>query len=194
MTMTMKKARIISDALTIDVVITDRELRFKPPTKGFMIINSSPLDIHRNEGVQPKFGTARMFKCTAAPKPKNIRKIIADGNCLFRAFSFCLTSFELHHLTIQRVICDYMEFTYRGVRTSGIGREHWGTEIENLAFADMCNCMVCVYNDHDSARNIKQYEGYGPRPRADRPATDNADLTTFLLYNAYNHFEVVLSP
>uniref|UniRef100_A0A914WZI3 OTU domain-containing protein n=1 Tax=Plectus sambesii TaxID=2011161 RepID=A0A914WZI3_9BILA len=152
-----------------------------------------------------------MFKCTAAPKPKNIRKIVANGNCLLRAFSFCLTSFEQHHLIIQRVICDYMEFyssiwqplvgtrtvseySDRGVRTSGISREHWGTEIEILAFADMCNCMVYVYNDHDSARKIKQYEGYRPRPRADYPATNIADLTTFLLYNAHNYFEVVLSP
>uniref|UniRef100_A0A914X2M4 OTU domain-containing protein n=1 Tax=Plectus sambesii TaxID=2011161 RepID=A0A914X2M4_9BILA len=102
--------QIISDALIIDVVITDRELRFKPPTKGFMIINSSPLDIHRNEIVHPKISTARMFNRTAAPKPKNIRKIVADGNCLFRAFSFCLTDSESHHLTVRRIICDYMEF------------------------------------------------------------------------------------
>uniref|UniRef100_A0A914UU91 OTU domain-containing protein n=1 Tax=Plectus sambesii TaxID=2011161 RepID=A0A914UU91_9BILA len=170
-----------SDALIINV-ITDRELRFKPSTK-------------------------------AAPKAKNIRKIIADGNCLFRAFSFCLTGSESHHLTVRRVLCDYMEFypsTWqplvgtrtiseyldRSVRTSGMSREHWGTEIEIeiLAFADMFNCMVYVYNDLDSARKVKQYEGYGPRPRADRPATSIADLTTFLLYNAHNHFEVVLSP
>uniref|UniRef100_A0A914WWA7 OTU domain-containing protein n=1 Tax=Plectus sambesii TaxID=2011161 RepID=A0A914WWA7_9BILA len=201
---------IDSDALINDVN-TNCDLHFKPPTKGYMIINSAPLDVHRNVIVRPKFGTARMFSRTAAPKPKNIRKIIADGNCLFRAFSFCLTGSEEHHLTVRRVICDYMEFFSsvwqplvgnrtiteyldRGVRTSGIGREHWGTEIEILAFADMCNCMVYVYNDHGSARKIKQYKGYGPRPRADRSAQDIADLTTFLLYNAYNHFEVVLSP
>uniref|UniRef100_A0A914X6U7 OTU domain-containing protein n=1 Tax=Plectus sambesii TaxID=2011161 RepID=A0A914X6U7_9BILA len=107
------------------------------------------------------------------------KKIVADGNCLFRAFSFCLTGSESHHLTVRRVLCDYIEFypsTWqplvgtrtiakyldRGVRTSGIGREHWGTKIEILAFANMFNCMIYVYNDHDSARNIKQYEGYGP--------------------------------
>uniref|UniRef100_A0A914XEK2 OTU domain-containing protein n=1 Tax=Plectus sambesii TaxID=2011161 RepID=A0A914XEK2_9BILA len=115
-----------------------------------------PLDVHRNEIVRPKFGTARIFKCTVASKPKNIRKIVADGNCLFRAFSFCLTGFEQHHLTVRRAICDYMEFfssvwqplmgTHtiaefldRDMRTSGIGREHWGTEIEILVFAVMCN-------------------------------------------------------
>ena len=90
-----------------------------------------------------------------------------------------------------RTIAEYLD---RGVRTSGISREQWGTEIEILAFADMCNCMVYVYNDHGSARKSKQYEGYGPRPRADRSAQDIADLTTFLLYNAHDHFEVVLSP
>uniref|UniRef100_A0A914XAC1 OTU domain-containing protein n=1 Tax=Plectus sambesii TaxID=2011161 RepID=A0A914XAC1_9BILA len=37
-------------------------------------------------------------------------KIVADGNCLFRAFSFCLTGSEQHHLTVRRAICDYMEF------------------------------------------------------------------------------------
>uniref|UniRef100_A0A914WH75 OTU domain-containing protein n=1 Tax=Plectus sambesii TaxID=2011161 RepID=A0A914WH75_9BILA len=152
-----------------------------------------------------------MFKCTVAPKPSNIRKIIADGNCLFRTFSFCLSGSEEHHLIIQRVICDYMEFFSSmwqllvgtctilkfldcGMHTSGIGREHWGTKIKILAFADMCNCMVYVYNDHDSTHKIKQYEDYEPRPRADRPATNTADLTIFLLYNAHNHFEVVLSP
>uniref|UniRef100_A0A914XD44 OTU domain-containing protein n=1 Tax=Plectus sambesii TaxID=2011161 RepID=A0A914XD44_9BILA len=122
-----------------------------------------------------------MFKCTAAPKPKNIRKIIVDGNCLFRAFFFCLTGSEEHYLTTAA--CALLA-----------SAEHWGTEIEIPAFTDMCNCMVYVYKDHDSARNIKQYEGYGPRPRADRSPHDNADLTTFLLYNAHNHFEVVLSP
>uniref|UniRef100_A0A914WPE9 OTU domain-containing protein n=1 Tax=Plectus sambesii TaxID=2011161 RepID=A0A914WPE9_9BILA len=201
---------IDSDVLINDVN-TDRDLRFKPPTKGYMIANSMPLDVHRNEIVRPEFGTARMFKCTVASKPKNIRKIVADGNCLFRAFSFCLTGSEQHHLTVRRAICDYMElfssvwqplmgthtiakFLDRSVCISGIGRDHWGTEIEILVFADMFNCMIYVYNNHNSARNIKQYEGYGPRPRADRPATNNADLTTFLLYNAHNHFEVVLSP
>uniref|UniRef100_A0A914WGY3 Uncharacterized protein n=1 Tax=Plectus sambesii TaxID=2011161 RepID=A0A914WGY3_9BILA len=152
--------QIISDALNNDGN-TNRDMHFKPPTKGYMI--------------------------------------------------FCLAGSEEHHLTIRRVICDYMEFypsTWqplvgtptiseyldRGVRTSGIGREHWGTEIEILAFADMCSFMVYVYNDHGSAHKMEQYEGYGPRPRADRPATNIADLTTFLLYNAHNHFEVVLLP
>uniref|UniRef100_A0A914XA52 OTU domain-containing protein n=1 Tax=Plectus sambesii TaxID=2011161 RepID=A0A914XA52_9BILA len=188
---------IDSDVLIYDV-ITDRDLRFKPPTKGYMITNSAPLDLQRDVIVRPKFGTARLFNRTAAPKPKNIEKIIADGNCLFRAFSFCLTGSEEHHLTVRRVICDFMEFfsaTWqplvgtrtiseyldRGVRTSGISREHWGTEIEILAFVDMCNCMVYVYNDHDSARKIKQYEGYRPRPRADRPATNIADLTNLFV-------------
>uniref|UniRef100_A0A914X4H7 OTU domain-containing protein n=1 Tax=Plectus sambesii TaxID=2011161 RepID=A0A914X4H7_9BILA len=167
---------IDSDALNNDVN-TDRDMRFKPPTKGYMIVNSMTLDIHRNDIVHPKFGSARMFERTAAPKPKNIRKIVSNVNCLFRAFSFCLTGFEQHHLAVRRAICNYMEFYLstwqplvgtctvseyleRGVRSSGIGREHWGTEIEILAFADMCNCMIYVYNDHDSARKIKQYEGY----------------------------------
>uniref|UniRef100_A0A914UNQ7 OTU domain-containing protein n=1 Tax=Plectus sambesii TaxID=2011161 RepID=A0A914UNQ7_9BILA len=188
-TFQLTSIQIISNTLNNDV-ITNRDMRFKPPTKGYMIINSSPID---------------------RPLSQNIRKNIADRNCLFRAFSFCLTGSESHHLTVRRVLCDYMEFypsTWqplvgactvseyldRGMRTSGIGREHWGTEIEILAFADMFNCMIYVYNAHNSARNIKQYEGYGPRPRADRPATNNADLTTFLLYNAHDHFEVVLSP
>uniref|UniRef100_A0A914W5B2 OTU domain-containing protein n=1 Tax=Plectus sambesii TaxID=2011161 RepID=A0A914W5B2_9BILA len=202
--------QIISDALNNDVN-TDRDMRLKPPTKGYMIINSAPLDIHRNVTVRPKFGTARIFKCTAAPKPKNIGKIVADGNCLFRAFSFCLTGSESHYLAVRRALCDYMElypstwqplvgtrtvseYLDRAVRTSGISREHWGTEIEILAFANVFNCMIYVYNAHNSARNIKQYEGYGPRLRADRPATSIADLTTILLYNAHDHFEVVLSP
>uniref|UniRef100_A0A914WZ46 OTU domain-containing protein n=1 Tax=Plectus sambesii TaxID=2011161 RepID=A0A914WZ46_9BILA len=201
---------IISDALNY-VASTNQDMRFKPPTKGYMIINSSPLDIHRNRIVHPQFGTARMFHHTAPPKAKNIRNIVANGNCLFHAYSFCLTSSEQHHLTVWRLICGYMEFfssvwqplvgTHtiseyldRGVRYSGIGRDHWGTEIEILAFTDMCNCMIYVYNNHNSARNIKQYEGYGPRPHADYPATSIADLTTFLSYNAHNHFEVVLSP
>uniref|UniRef100_A0A914UZ86 Ubiquitinyl hydrolase 1 n=1 Tax=Plectus sambesii TaxID=2011161 RepID=A0A914UZ86_9BILA len=177
-TFQLTSIQIISNALNNDV-ITDRDMRFKPPTKGYMIINRSPLDVHRNEIVRPQFGTARMFERTAAPKAKNIRKIVADRNCLFRAFSFCLTSSEQHHLTIWRVLCDYMEFYSspwqplvgtrtiaeyldRSVCTSGIGRDHWGTEIEILAFANMCYTMVYVYNDHDSAHKIKLYEGYGP--------------------------------
>uniref|UniRef100_A0A914WWF8 Ubiquitinyl hydrolase 1 n=1 Tax=Plectus sambesii TaxID=2011161 RepID=A0A914WWF8_9BILA len=89
-----------------------------------------------------------MFNRTAAPKPKNIRKIVANDNCLFRAFSFCLTGSEEQYLTIWHVICNYMEFyssmwqllvgthtvseySDRGVRTSGIGREHKGTKIES---------------------------------------------------------------
>uniref|UniRef100_A0A914X0P6 OTU domain-containing protein n=1 Tax=Plectus sambesii TaxID=2011161 RepID=A0A914X0P6_9BILA len=176
-----------------------------------MISNSSPLDVHRNEIVHPKFGTACILNRKAAPKSKNIRKIIADDNCLFHAFLFCLTSSKQHHLTIRRIICVYMEFYLatwqplvgtrtiseyldRGMRTSSICREHWGTKIEILTFANMCNCMVYVYNNHNSARNIKQYKGYRPQPRANRPATSIADLTTFLLYNAHNHFKVVLSP
>uniref|UniRef100_A0A914UGE7 OTU domain-containing protein n=1 Tax=Plectus sambesii TaxID=2011161 RepID=A0A914UGE7_9BILA len=141
-----------------------------------------------------------MFKCTAAPKSKNIRKIIANGNCFFCAFSFCLTSSEQQHLTIRRVLCDYMEFYSsiwqplvgictvseyldHAVRTSGIGKEHWGTEIEILTFTNMFDCMVYVYNDHDSACNIKQYEGYRPQPRADRPPASR--------YRQSNHLSVV---
>ncbi|KAL6735852.1 hypothetical protein Aduo_006259 [Ancylostoma duodenale] len=86
-----------------------------------------------------------------------------------------------------------MEYLDRGMRIPGTDQRHWGTDTD-IAFANLFDCMVYIYNDHDDVLYQKHYEGYGPRPTVDRPCRDIGDLTTILLYHAQYHFEVVMDP
>ena len=109
---------------------------------------------------------------------------------------------------MRQSICEYMEshpktwegiancsnikeYLDRGMRSPGVSRNHWGTECEILAFADLFNCMIYVFND-GLERKEKQWEGYGPHPCSSRPLGDIGDLTTILVYSANDHFEAVL--
>lgn len=79
------------------------------------------------------------------------------------------------------------------MRYAGVGHNHWDTECEILAFADLFDRVVYVFND-GLERRVKQLEGYGPRSRKDRPRGDIGNLTTILLYAANDYSKAVLAP
>jgi hypothetical protein len=186
------------------------EARFKPPTKAFMTVKCASLNI--NKITRPRFGTPRVFNRIVHPEKKNIKKIVADGNCLFRCFSYCLTGKEDHHVLLRSTLCDYMgndpktwnrvvcgnitEYLSHGLRTPGSAHIHWGTENEIFAFADMFNCKVYVFNDSEALPlHTRAWTGYSPQLRDGRQSLDDfGDLTTIMLYANHDHFEICMAP
>ena len=98
-------------------------------------------------------GAAVVLKC-----PQNTQNIRSDGNCLFRAFSYLVTSNQTHYHGVRLAIVAHM----RGIQTfiisngytsveqhvseTGMNRMSvWGTEIEILTLAHLLSTPVLVY-------------------------------------------------
>ncbi|XP_050066084.1 uncharacterized protein LOC126555170 [Aphis gossypii] len=91
--------------------------------------------------------------------PYKIQKIIGDGNCLFRAFSYLVTGTEEQHLTIRQNIATVVNTNQKILRYVG-GEEQlqsylkknkienegvWGTDTEIFAAAIYFKTSVYVY-------------------------------------------------
>ncbi|KAL6723714.1 toxin-antitoxin system, toxin component, RelE domain protein [Ancylostoma duodenale] len=50
------------------------------------------------------------------------------------------------------------EYLDRGMHIPGTDQRHLGTDTEILAFADLFDCMVYIYNGHDDVLYPKQHE------------------------------------
>ncbi|EYB95489.1 hypothetical protein Y032_0159g3290 [Ancylostoma ceylanicum] len=80
---------------------------FKPPEVAWKTTKCEMLQIYSI--TRPRFGTPRLFDRKQPPLQKNIKTMVSDGNCLFRAFSYCLTGSEKNHVAVRRAICNHTE-------------------------------------------------------------------------------------
>ena len=94
------------------------------------------------------------------PNMQTKKVMLGDGNCLFRSFSYVLTGSQEYHLDVRTLICHHMttisdlveQHTHphsvqQYIAQSKMNNNNvWGTHIEILTFANLCESNVYVFN------------------------------------------------
>ena len=96
-------------------------------------------------------------------RPRRVRHILGDGNCLFRSLSYIITGTESQHLQVREALLNHlvsiedmmighhisreyssvMEYI-RGTNTDRNGT--WDTDIELITASHMLNTPLCMYD------------------------------------------------
>ena len=92
-------------------------------------------------------------------RPRTVKSILGDGNCLFRSFSYIITGSEEQYRRVREVILNHMvdigHFIlfhhlpprYTSIHDTEMDRNFtWGTDVEMLTMAHLLNPCVFVYN------------------------------------------------
>ncbi|XP_061169173.1 uncharacterized protein LOC133178496 [Saccostrea echinata] len=131
--------------------------------------------------------------------PTQFKDIAKDGNCFFRAISFCLTNSEDHHQSIRNAVCQhllqyetwfqkFMRCEAESVRAyllrSKMSQEGiWATELEIFAVSDMLNVDIFTYSD------MKWLQFNGNKQDV---GSEKQKEGIYLYHNQQNHYDVVL--
>lgn len=131
------------------------------------------------------------------PDKRSIKRIVGDGNCLFRSLSYILTGSEDQHFLVRSLICNHMvniapllltHIRYPSVHDyiTSERMEHdyvWGTDVEIYTFANMCQINMYTFNtEHDTWQLLSPTVSV---VRAD-PSIQSA-----YLYHTVDHYTVV---
>ena len=138
------------------------------------------------------------------PDGRTIRRIIGDGNCLFRCFSYIITGSEDQHMSLRIIITSYMisiahllldnhiSSMYSSVQqyitdTKMDQEGTWGTHVGMFTLAHLLKTIVFSYITED-----QNWWRYSPH-FIDRSLVD--DCTTMAMYIRHlpDHFDVVRS-
>ena len=135
--------------------------------------------------------------------PSKMKPITADGNCLFRCFSFFLTGDENECFTALRsMICDHIcsvpfireHFLFHS--NSSVCSYSWhdyleneqmvnngvyGGDIEIVTFCHLFQIRIAVFVESPASDKWFIYDRYVPR-----------DAPTFFLFHKINHFEPII--
>ena len=103
------------------------------------------------------------------PDRQSVKVMLGDGNCLFRSFSFVLSGSQQHHLLVHNLICNHMpsiiglllphiyphSCVEDYITNSKMNYNNfWGTNVEILTFANLCQTNVYVYSVDESRWNV----------------------------------------
>ncbi|XP_062598312.1 uncharacterized protein LOC134259730, partial [Saccostrea cucullata] len=132
--------------------------------------------------------------------PTQFRDIVRDGNCFFRAISFCLTNSEDHHQAIRAAVCQHLvqneSWFEKCLRCNGESvRAYllsskmcevgiWATELEILAVSDMLNVDIFTFSDMKWLQFKGQKQNLGPNKQNE---------AIYVYHNQQNHYDVVLN-
>lgn len=194
-------------------------LDFRPPhtveMKGMAVQLGLPEKVVKN---RPLFGESKQFCSHSKPQESKTFKVLGDGNCLFRCFSYFVTGDEDHHAAVRHGIVDFMrkdpdlifstllgdveEYLSRGVDRPATyesnSQIHWGTDIEISAFATLCKCSVIVWKDQADSSSTECWVVYDPlQPPNSRKTGQKKNKSngfTCLLHAPFHHFNIVLDP
>ena len=136
------------------------------------------------------------------PNPRRVRRIVGDGNCLFRCFSFLVTGCEEQHMEIRDAILCHMvkiahlllghHMHYSDIyeyieRTKMYLNSSWGTDVELLTFSHLLQTPVYTY---DVA--LKKWWKYSPSAleKSHHQAAQQAEMGMYIQHPR-NHYEVV---
>lgn len=114
------------------------------------------------------YNNTRGSRNTILTKPSRLLRVIGDGNCLFRCMSYVLTGSQDHQMQVRSRVCSHMHSIANLVLThishdsthnyiadkkmniNGV----WGTDVEVLTFANMCNVNVYTYSVQHGSWNV----------------------------------------
>jgi len=94
---------------------------------------------------------SHILGCTS----RKVKKMLPDGNCLFRSLSFCLYFSQDMHLEIRKALVEFIRTysdRYKPLLLEHTLSEHlesmkkpfvWGTQLELQAAADYPSTMIC---------------------------------------------------
>ena len=152
------------------------------------------------------------------PDSRTLKKIVGDGNCLFRSLSYIITGNEDQHLTLRRAIIRHMlsiphmligygsdgqpncitlmchPARYDSVehyieRTRMDQNGEWGTNVEMACLAHLISSPVYCY---DTTQPHHIWAAYFPSD-VDRSIPRNVRQRSLYIHLAHNHFTVVRS-
>lgn len=136
-------------------------------------------------------------------RPKNIKRIQGDGNCLFRSFSYLITGSEMQFKAVRRAIVNHMPLisaallgvlinehsVQQYIRATGMDRNAtWGTDIEMFTLTHMLRTCVFVYKP-----DTQQWQKMSPDFLGNVATDDIGQKSMYIVNENDNHFEVVLS-
>ncbi|XP_062610660.1 uncharacterized protein LOC134272446 [Saccostrea cucullata] len=152
----------------------------------------------------PQSGTNRNVEqdcfVQEAGAPTEYVEIEGDGNCFFRAISFCLIGVEDYHYAIRSAVCKHLlqnkilfEAFVRSTETSvenhlnltGMSNDGtWATEMEILALSHLLSTDIHTYTEnHWVTFSGKQVE----------PMNVESTGSFYLVHQDQNHYNVVVS-
>ena len=136
-------------------------------------------------------------------KPSKLsQRILNDGNCLFRAFSYVITGRQVYHTKVREQIINHMRHiehfllphmktsldSYLATRRSHMARNGvWGTDIEILSAASLLSTDVFVYTKIGDTYKWQQFS----RTMLDGKKPEN-DCSIYLNHSNGIHYDVVL--
>ena len=141
------------------------------------------------------------------PDMGKLKKILPDGNCMFRSLSYIVTGSEDHYQTVRAKIVEHSKEApsrllghikgkdeYKTCKTvsdyikkSGMNKDCvWGSDIELLSFAHLTKTCVYSYTAENGKWNM-----YGPHNVDRRMRVQNGEQALYLLHRG-GHYDVVL--
>ena len=176
-----------------------RTFRFHPVDEQWQRLTCANLGLrfHRKNSVRPGGPDVLL----TAPDLRTIKRILGDGNCLFRSLSYIITGSENQHMAVRAAILQHMVHIAHFLLVHYIDytsiQEYiqetkmdqactWGTEIEMLTASHLLQACVVSY-ETGRATWIRH------SPHAvDRTLNDGTQMSVYIR-NPPGHFEVVRS-
>lgn len=113
--------------------------------------------------------------------PKRLIKIDGDGNCCFRALSYCITGSERNHPIFRRALIEYKDGRDPSFEIDDIKEEKgYGSTVDLYRFGEMFQCRVFVWID------IK-----GEKPQYGRFFDEDTVKFDIVIHYKNEHFSVV---
>lgn len=157
------------------------------------------LNFVRSNGIVPGGPDVRL------EAPGEIRHIGADGNCLFRSFSFIITGSEEQHMPVRRAILQHMERIWHLLISGHINPNlssvasytaathmdidgTWGTDKEIMTMAHLLHTSIHIYSVQHSV-----WQRFTPRDLDRALPVSPINQMGMYIKHMYIHYEVVRS-
>ena len=147
-----------------------------------------------------RFGSGGPNCVLTLPKLTTVRRIVGDGNCLFRALSYVVTGSEGEHMAVRTAIVDHMvnisnlllgahvqqNSIQAYIQDSRMSLDRtWGTDIEIFTFTNLCQVNVYVYDT--------QYGNWNVFPPSLSLTHIDVSVMSVYLLHPIDHYDVVSS-
>ncbi|ULU12101.1 hypothetical protein L5515_001523 [Caenorhabditis briggsae] len=190
-----REVSLDTEEVQFDNEIINHSLHFKPLRSYPNIVRMlEELDIKYDDAILrthvKKLAKIRPSDMTKNDEPDQIQEIEADGNCFFRAISWCLTGSEAHHKKLRRATADYLKDNKPALKKYQSNFEAHAKKMkQNAEWAT--NCEVAAISKMLSV-NIYTYLSSGWTCQS--PSNNEVTVVgSIYLNNVSEHYEPVLS-